>query len=95
MVSKKYFSPPPKVESAIILLNVQMSADIIRINADKYYTFIKKAFKQPRKTLINNLVSAGYRKEEALKMMTQAGLELKDRPSALSRQTVIEHFRCS
>lgn len=59
-VSRKDFFPPPKVESAIIKLTTYNQQPITNnlqsiTQADKYYKFIKILFKQPRKTILNNL----------------------------------------
>ncbi len=60
-ISKKAFRPPPKVDSAIIKITpYHLSrhdgiSDIKKLAAGKYYEFIKILFKQPRKTILNNL----------------------------------------
>lgn len=47
------FKPPPKVESAVIQLTLRpMTNDL---QPTDYYKFIRIIFKQPRKTLLNNL----------------------------------------
>lgn len=84
IVSKKYFFPSPKVESAVIELATKKDGDKDGSVADEYYAFIKKAFKQPRKTLFNNLVSGGHAKEEALKIINKLKLQKNDRPQILS-----------
>lgn len=48
------FSPPPKVKSAVIKLSVKRQASSIKENRN-YYKLIHIIFKQPRKTLFNNL----------------------------------------
>ncbi|MDE2019651.1 MAG: ribosomal RNA small subunit methyltransferase A [Patescibacteria group bacterium] len=49
------FSPPPKVESAIIkLANGGRRAE----GGEKYYATVRTLFAQPRKTILNNLTSA-------------------------------------
>src|SRR3989338_3123461 len=45
------FQPPPKVQSAVIKLTPKPYT----INPENYYKLIKILFKQPRKTLLNNL----------------------------------------
>ncbi|MEK9168289.1 MAG: rRNA adenine dimethyltransferase family protein, partial [Patescibacteria group bacterium] len=54
-ISKKDFKPMPKVDSAIIRLAIRVQPLATRENADKYYQFIRILFKQPRKTIVNNL----------------------------------------
>ena len=52
------FSPPPEVESAIIKLipnNNTLPAIARKVLLKKYYALIKILFKQPRKTILNNL----------------------------------------
>src|SRR3989344_869125 len=58
-VSKKDFWPIPKVDSAIIKLTplTLLVRSSIQCNKGDYYKFIKILFKQPRKTILNNLLS--------------------------------------
>jgi 16S rRNA (adenine1518-N6/adenine1519-N6)-dimethyltransferase len=58
-VSKKNFFPVPKVNSTIIKL---MPRDKKKIDENKYFDFLKKAFKQKRKTLKNNIDSETFNK---------------------------------
>ncbi len=53
-ISKKSFRPPPKVDSAIIKISPN-SKQPSQKEAERYYQFIKILFKQPRKTILNNL----------------------------------------
>ncbi len=61
-VSKKDFSPVPKVESAIIKLTPFKTIARDSIEKEDYYKFIKILFKQPRKMILNNL-EAGFKSE--------------------------------
>ncbi len=58
-VSRNDFKPAPKVDSAIIKLTPVTFQLLSRLkcNNEKYYKFIKILFKQPRKTIVNNLMS--------------------------------------
>ena len=58
-ILKKDFRPAPNVDSAIIKLATREIKYAIRDK--KYYDFIKILFKQPRKTILNNLLSADLR----------------------------------
>lgn len=78
------FSPPPKVYSAIIKLtpkqlNYSMTQSL------SYYKLIKLVFKQPRKTLLNNL-SAGLKikKEETVNILKKIGLSGNERPQNIT-----------
>ncbi|MFA6136218.1 MAG: 16S rRNA (adenine(1518)-N(6)/adenine(1519)-N(6))-dimethyltransferase RsmA [Candidatus Paceibacterota bacterium] len=69
-VTRGNFNPPPDVDSAIVLLKtkslINTDKNNTRIDTDIYYGFIRKIFKQPRKTVLNNLISGGYKKDEVL-----------------------------
>ena len=84
------FNPPPKVESAIIELTPTRFA-VASARRANYYNFIKKLFKQPRKTIINNL-SDGFKisKNEASKLLKQHKIDVSARPQNLSTSQIKE-----
>lgn len=65
-ISKKEFQPAPEVDSVVIRLKT-VKKNVL--NIEKYYTLIKILFKQPRKTVLNNLLAA--------KLAGRAGLAAK------------------
>src|SRR3989344_6463127 len=84
----KDFSPPPKVESAILKLtpNNLLTPETNRLN---YYKLIKIIFKQPRKTLLNNLVDGlGISKLAALEKLKKIGLPGQERPQNLNLKNI-------
>ena len=96
-VPKKDFRPAPKVDSAIIKLKPFATASC---SSDKYYKFIKILFKQPRKTILNNLVasikhqvvSTGYQasREKIIKKLQEIGVDPQARPQNLSIEQIKE-----
>ncbi len=81
------FDPPPTVESSVIKLTTTIP---FALNAIRYYEFIKIAFKQPRKTLLNNLSERfGKNKAEIAKILEQIGLRSDIRPQNLSISDLI------
>lgn len=54
-VSKNCFWPAPKVDSAIIKIAPQNTADREQINADLFFKIVKAGFSHPRKQLAGNL----------------------------------------
>jgi 16S rRNA (adenine1518-N6/adenine1519-N6)-dimethyltransferase len=76
------FSPPPKVHSAVIVLNPKPST----LNPEPYYKMLHIAFKQPRKTLVNNL-GTGIKmpKSELENALKKAGINPQIRPQNLSQ----------
>jgi 16S rRNA (adenine1518-N6/adenine1519-N6)-dimethyltransferase len=89
--SAKDFSPPPKVDSAV--LEIKTTLDKRKdIDLERYFSFIKKAFKQPRKTLLNNLIASGYSRQESLEIIQKLGLKVNSRPQELSSHQVINNL---
>lgn len=78
-VAPKYFNPPPKVNSQVIILNRRDSPLFSNIDFKTYSRLVKFAFSSPRKTLINNL-SSGLHKSKS---------EIKDIISSLNLDTEI------
>lgn len=65
-VHKKYFSPSPNVDSAILLIE-NISKDFFNtVSEEKFFELIKKAFSQKRKLLLNNLPTSKERGEKIL-----------------------------
>ncbi len=85
----KDFNPPPEVDSSVIKLEIELKIKEIAAS-ETYYRFIKIAFKQPRKTLLNNLSTGlNLSKEDTLKIMKKYGLTGEERPQNLSLNTLI------
>lgn len=85
VIPKRYFSPPPKVESAVLLLQTQTKIPPERLSA--YFAFAKMLFKQPRKTVTNNLRGVLQDPRAALEAL---GLPADARPQALSVRQIAE-----
>lgn len=87
------FDPPPQVSSAIIQL-VTKENPPNKEEALKYYAFLKAAFKQPKKTLLNNL-SDSYKeieKSKLLEFLKTQGLQEKTRARELSGEELTQLF---
>lgn len=106
-ISKKDFQPRPEVDSVIIKFNIRRFdltklASILRRSnlqeiKDNYYRFIKILFKQPRKTILNNLVSgikyqvsSSKNKEEIIKKLRKVGINPDARPQNLDTEQIIK-----
>jgi 16S rRNA (adenine1518-N6/adenine1519-N6)-dimethyltransferase len=68
------FIPPPKVESAVLLLTKRGQPLVAVENEAGFRKFLFAAFAQRRKTLANNLAAAGYPSEEIARILS--GLDL-------------------
>ena len=105
-VSKKDFWPIPKVDSAIIKLTplTLLVRSSIQCNKGDYYKFIKILFKQPRKTILNNLLSGiggknwggkvnkKKNKEEIIEKLKKVGVDPQTRPQNLSVEQILKLF---
>lgn len=86
-LSPEDFNPPPEVDSAIIKLVPNPKS----LDFKRYFSLIKVVFKQPRKTVLNNLsTGVGMNKGEVLKILKNAGLEGTERPQNLDLETLIK-----
>lgn len=82
-VSPENFNPPPKVDSAVLRLETSRVVPTPELAA--YIETVRGVFKQPRKTLLNNLREAtGYETERTLAVIERAGVSRNDRPQNLS-----------
>lgn len=84
------FDPPPKVDSAVVKLetdNLKLETEEVK----RYYAFIRAAFKQPRKTLLNNLVDGlGMSKGEIMETLSRLGYTEKTRAQELGIGALIK-----
>lgn len=91
-VSKGDFSPPPKIDSAVIALHTQKREEGTigmdkTSSSDHYYAAVRALFAQPRKTLLNNLFAVaenGASKEKISLLLEKLGKNPAARPQDLS-----------
>ena len=84
-VPAECFTPPPKVDSAFILLPLRETPAVQVRDERMFFRVAGAAFAMRRKTMVNNLCAV-FRKEraEALEWMAQAGLDGKARGERLT-----------
>jgi len=88
-VPKEVFFPRPKVDSAVIRLDIRKEKPVSLVSEDAFFTVIKAGFGQRRKTLLNALTGTyGKTKEEIAAVMAAAGIDPSRRAETLS----IEEF---
>lgn len=87
------FNPPPKVESAVIKLrtkNLELGTEEL-IN---YYKMLHVLFKQPRKTILNNLADGlGKSKSEIGEKLEKIGVKPTNRSQDLQLENLLELSR--
>lgn len=83
-VPKEYFMPMPKVDSAVLRLDVRKEAPVNLLNEKMFFRCIKAGFSQRRKTLLNSLTGTGFGKGVISKCLVNAGIDGKRRAETLS-----------
>lgn len=71
-ISKGNFSPPPKVDSAILQGTPKIRSTV---GLDAKFTILKKLFTHPKKTLYNNLKQLGWNSEQIQDFFENNSLE--------------------
>lgn len=84
IIKRGSFQPVPNVDSAIIVLKRK---DETPKNKDRYYDMMRTLFKQPRKTVLNNL-SETMDKSEAIALLDLMKIDPSLRPQNLSVEDI-------
>lgn len=87
-INKKYFYPQPKVDS--VVLKLKTKKNISEISELKYYETVNILFKQPRKTILNNLLFFYKDKNKITSILKTLNLDPQSRPQNLSINQIIE-----
>lgn len=84
-VPKEFFTPPPKVDSQVVVLQYRSQPLFTDINPAVYFRVVRAGFSQKRKTLLNSL-SAGLHlpKNEVSAVLEEAQLQPNLRAQALT-----------
>lgn len=84
-VPAKLFTPPPKVDSQVLILKRRTKPLFPEVDPKSFFRIVKAGFSAKRKTLQNSL-SAGLRidKNQALKLLNASGINPQTRAQELS-----------
>jgi 16S rRNA (adenine1518-N6/adenine1519-N6)-dimethyltransferase len=86
------FSPPPQVDSTVIRLTMAPRLEELQVEEEPFIAFLKRAFAQKRKTLVNNL--RGEYQDAAIRAaLKSAGLRSDVRAEAMSLEKTAAVFR--
>ncbi|MEO8456893.1 MAG: 16S rRNA (adenine(1518)-N(6)/adenine(1519)-N(6))-dimethyltransferase RsmA [Chloroflexota bacterium] len=84
-IPAKAFRPPPKVQSAVVRLDVRDSPDVEVDDMEAYLRVVAAGFAAPRKRLRNSLaVGLRIQGPEAAAILADAGVDPDQRPSMLT-----------
>ena len=90
-VDRESFMPPPNVDSAVIKLTLRDRPEIELRDEMEFFRFVKAAFAQRRKTLVNTVSSSvGVPKELLREALSAAGLPDTARGESLSMAQLAE-----
>ena len=83
IIPPKAFSPPPKVHSALVLLE-KRDQPLYRISdEDRFHAFLKKLFRHRRKKIINNMKILGLSTEKIREILQHCGIKEEMRPEQI------------
>lgn len=88
-VSKRYFIPEPKVDSAIIHIRDISKKNFKNIKEDEFFNILKTGFSHKRKTLIKNLESLNIPKEFLISVFGDLNISLNERAENIDLKTWI------
>lgn len=84
IVSRRAFSPPPEVDSAVVHFKVS-PVPLFKIDDERlFFKVVKTAFSQRRKTIVNSLKALGRSAQDIREAVKKAGINPGDRPGVLS-----------
>jgi len=86
------FSPPPQVHSTVIRLTMAPRLEELQVAEEPFIAFLKRAFAQKRKTLLNNL-RGQYQDSAVRAALKSAGLRADVRAEAMSLEKTAAVFR--
>ncbi|MDW8280042.1 MAG: rRNA adenine dimethyltransferase family protein, partial [bacterium] len=87
IVPRQFFSPKPRVDSAIILL--KSKNNFKEVDFKKYCFLVNILFRQPRKTILNNLLFLSKNKKRWLNLLNILKIPPLDRPQKLNIYQII------
>lgn len=86
-VGRECFYPVPKVDSAVLRLDLKDKCPVDVSDEDLFFSCIKAGFLHRRKTLLNSLMSlGGYEKADIEGALIKAGIEPERRAESLSME---------
>jgi len=83
LVPKTVFMPSPKVDSAVVKLNLKK--DVENVDKKVFFQVVKSAFNQRRKTILNSLASGlAYEKDTVKEILEECSISLNARAEDLT-----------
>ncbi len=90
-VSRGSFMPAPNVDSTVIRLDIRKEPPVAVEDEKKFFTMVRAAFSQRRKTAVNSISSGmGLSKQQVASAIEAAGLDVNIRAEKLSMQELAD-----
>lgn len=88
---KEVFVPRPKVDSAVLRLDVRKEPPVQLLDKSMFFKCIKSGFEQRRKTLLNSMTgAAGLAKDDVRQVLEDAGIDSVRRIETLDLQELAD-----
>lgn len=85
VVEAKYFTPPPKVDSQVVIMHRREQSLVAEAKQKKFFRIVKAGFSEKRKKLRSSLSGGlAISKSEAERMLTRAGISPDARAQELT-----------
>ena len=90
-IPREFFNPIPNVDSAFISIKFYKDDRYKnKISEDLFFKYIKAAFSNKRKNIVNNLVTLGYSKDKIKEILNQIEVSENERAENISIDKFIE-----
>jgi len=90
-IPREFFNPIPNVDSAFISIKFYKDDRYKnKISEDLFFKYVKAAFSNKRKNIVNNLAILGYSKDKIKEMLNQIEISENERAENISTDKFIE-----
>lgn len=89
-IPKEFFTPVPKVDSAFMSIKLHTDGYEKIIKEEIFFKYVKAAFSNKRKNILNNLSTLGYSKDELREIVRELGISENERAENITIEKYIE-----
>ncbi len=90
-IPKEFFTPIPKVDSAFMSIKLYKDNRFLnQVDEETFFKYVKAAFANKRKNLLNNFSTLGYSKDELRIILNKADIAENERAENLSIEDFIK-----
>lgn len=90
-IPKEFFTPVPKIDSGFIGIKFYKDRRFESIiDENLFFKYVKGAFSNKRKNIVNNLATLGISKDKIQGVLTELGISFNERAENLSIEQFIE-----